>query len=214
MTTSTPTRATAAEAGGGLLVPPPAGEPGRSWRRLVTGVDHGKKGGFAFDGVKLVPGAVYRIDDGGLVIVVDVADGLRHVRLLKVVNGAWKQVNEWQPKAIGTRIITYIARRLPDRPVRRAERVDEPPNRWAGPCHRCDQEVPAGEGKIARVLGQGRLVHAEVCPPRPPRANDRDAACVRCGGWVRPGQGHLIVLPPRDLAEALDPRWAVHHLTG
>jgi hypothetical protein len=194
-----------------IVIAPIPSAADRGWRRLIQRIDPKATGAYALDGQTLQPGGCYRTKIGALIVIVDTYHDHRSIRLLRVHPGGLETVKEWQQKApLGQRIVTFIARRLPDETWRAAP-VAGVSNRHPGRCYRCGQDLPRGAGTVVTVQGRAMVSHADQCPPAQPVENQRAGTCWKCGKPVAARTGWA----QRDWDDLTGVTiWLVEHKTG
>lgn len=191
-----------------VTVPGPA-EDGRGWAKVLSGVDTGQRGGYAFQGVFLERGVQYWIGPGSLLVTCDKTQQddrrVATVTLWRVTgdtDSGLTEVRSWTNRSgrIGPRIIKGIATRYTKAkppPLGLAPTRVTPapprPNQRAEPCIRCREIVPVGDGVLvystsSRGRRYAQVKHASQCPPR---RNQFGAKCASCGQWVVPRDGLL-----------------------
>ncbi|MET9260309.1 hypothetical protein [Amycolatopsis sp. NPDC004079] len=210
MTVASTRRTSAAPRSAGrtaVVVPGPAEGASKSWRRMVTSVDPAKGDAFALDGTWLEPGRAFEITVGAVVVACDVFDDHRLIRMLTVEVGGLAEVKAWdQKRRLGRRALNFVAGRLPKGLLCSARALEALPNKWAGRCVRCRQDVDAGAGQFVEEDGRRRVAHLNgACPPRPPLISRFDGNCRLCRGWITAGHGHAV----KDSG-----RWEVEHPGG
>ncbi|MFF2548310.1 hypothetical protein ACFVUY_37935 [Kitasatospora sp. NPDC058063] len=186
-----------------ITIPPTDEGAVKPWRKLLTGLDESKRGGFVCLGPWLESGAVYQLPAGTLIVGVDrTSDTARRVRLWRVTTRGELTVardstlktfaaefGDGIRKTLRTALIKYPPTGQAPRIVQAGAPVAPEPNRRDDRCARCNKMVRAGAGLLLGRPGAREVQHKPgECPP--PR-NQRGQACTTCGGWVDPGEGVL-----------------------
>ncbi|GAA4209390.1 hypothetical protein GCM10022252_75850 [Streptosporangium oxazolinicum] len=180
----------------------------KSWIKAVYGVtpdaaaSHRSKGA-ALDGVFLERAGTYALQPGVLLVAYDKVGDEATVILYKVIDGdePLSVVKKWANKQgiLGQQMlngITTQVKKTKGGPPRIGALADitltEPPPQLNGreeDCHLCYQNVPAGQGVLARVEGRTRVQHSPACPLPPPQRNTYEQPCRRCRQNVPAGEG-------------------------
>lgn len=186
-----------------ITIPPvPAGlHPAGCWRRMLTGLDLGKVGGYRVLGPWLHAGDEVELPDGALIVAVDkatrgwetgyrtwkkhpVEDSTVTAYLVAgdVLSEVWSRQYISSKSAFGATTTKKLARLLAEHPVPDGEAVvvreARRPNLKRGTCRWCVREIPAELGHTVRVGADLVVEHFEDCPTSVPSTGE---LCARCG---------------------------------
>jgi len=212
--------------------PPPGCDQAASWRKVVTGVDAGRTGGYAVTGEFVAAGDRIEVPEGAVVLTVDkTAAGYttyrshhrsyetyqQHTAAVTVwTAGAEGLTQRWSrdfksaKSAVGALTMRQLRKLLnPDaasttvRVVEAAQR----PNRGPGHCRWCGESVSVGRGHVVGHGPDAQIEHWRSCPPSP-RRPEPGTPCTACGVTLTDRDAHMVMV--RDGEGRWEPRHTPH----
>lgn len=223
-----------------ITVPPiPPGSMPSSWRRVVTGIWTSRSGNTTTllpdDGTQwLSAGDTVQVPAGTVILTVDKAhtgyattyrEGERYatyaptVAVLTVAeDGTLAETFRRSFKTAKAVLAATVLGKLravldgaPEGVIIQVLAEAQRPNRSAGECRWCGQQVPAGQGHLHGHGEDTRVEHWLECPTQPATDGDHRAPCAVCGVSVHHTLGVRVVQRPASGPAAGGPTIVIRH---